>query len=133
MSEENVDIMRAMIDAFNRDDIEEVVAAFAEDCEIHEPPEMPDRLAAGYRGHEGVREWAHNLRRAANVRFEPLDVSNTGEVVVSEWVARGRGMSSGVPIRWTSFVVLQIRDGKIARADAFLNKPEAFEAGSTRR
>ena len=113
-----------MIDAFNRDDVDEVVAAFAEDCELYEPPEMPDRLATGFRGHEGIRKWAENLRGIADVRFEPRDLGGTGDVIVSEWVGHGRGQASNVPLQWTSFVVLQMRGGKIARAEAFLTRPK---------
>jgi ketosteroid isomerase-like protein len=128
MSEENVEVVRAMVEAFNRDDVDDVVAAFAEDCELYEPPEMPDRLALGFRGCEGVREWMGKLRGIANVRFEPQDFSVSGDVIVSEWTARGRGQTGGVPINWTTFTVLQMREGKIARAEAFLTLSEALEA-----
>jgi ketosteroid isomerase-like protein len=89
---------------------------------------MPDRLATGFRGHEGIREWADNLRRAADVRFELRDLSGTGDMIVSEWVGHGRGQASNVPLQWTSFVVLWMRGGKIARGEAFLTLPEALEA-----
>jgi ketosteroid isomerase-like protein len=128
MSEENIEVVRAMLEAFNRGDIDHIVAAFTDDCELHEPPEMPDRLATGFRGHEGIREWADNLRRTADVRFEPRDLRGTGDVIVSEWVGQGRGQASNVPLRWTSFVVLRMRGGKIARGEAFLTLHEALEA-----
>jgi ketosteroid isomerase-like protein len=128
MARENVEILRATIDAFNRDDADDLVAMFADDCELYEPPEMPDRLAKGFRGHEGIREWAEKLRGIADVRFELLDWSSTGDVIVSEWAARGRGKASGVPIRWNTFVVLRLSDGRIARAEGFLTRSEAREA-----
>ena len=37
MSQENVKVVRSMLDAFNRDDVDSVVAAFDERCEIKEP------------------------------------------------------------------------------------------------
>jgi len=128
MSEENIEVVQAMLEAFNRDDVDQLVAAFTEDCELYEPPVMPDRLATGFRGHEGIREWADNLRRAADVRFELRDLSGTGDMIVSEWVGHGRGQASDVPLQWTSFVVLRMRGGKIARGEAFLTLPEALEA-----
>ena len=88
MSEENIEVVWAMLEAFNRDDVDHVVAAFTNDCELYEPPEMPDRLATGYQGHEGIREWAGNLRGIANVRFEAHDLGGAGDVIVSEWVGR---------------------------------------------
>jgi ketosteroid isomerase-like protein len=128
MTKENVEVVRRMVEAFNRDDSDAVVAAFAQDCELHEPPEMPDRLPRGFRGHDGIREWVGKLRGIADVRFEPRDFSVTGDVIVSEWAAHGRGQSSGVPIQWSTFTVLRMREGKIARAKAFLTMAEALEA-----
>ena len=37
MSQENVEIVRNMLDAFNRDDLEAVIASYEEGCEIVEP------------------------------------------------------------------------------------------------
>jgi ketosteroid isomerase-like protein len=45
MSQENVEVVRRMLDAFNRDDVEAVVAAFDASYEINEPLEMPDSPA----------------------------------------------------------------------------------------
>jgi len=124
---ENEQIVRRLIDAFNRGDVEGVVAAFAEDCELDEPPEMPDG-PRGYRGRDGIREWMSNLRETAAVRFEPRSFRFSGDLVVSEWAASGRGRASEVPFEWTSFVVLRIRDGEVVRAQAFLSAKEALDA-----
>jgi ketosteroid isomerase-like protein len=70
MSQENINVVRQMLDAFNRGDVPAVIAAFDENCELHEPPEMPDAPAPGFRGHDGIREWMTNLREVAGVEFE---------------------------------------------------------------
>jgi ketosteroid isomerase-like protein len=132
MSQENAEIVREMVEAFNRDDFDGVMAAFHEDCEVHEPPEMPDRPALGFRGHAGIREWMEKLRGIAGVHFEPRGFITSGDVIVSEWASRGRGEASGVPIEWTTFAVLRMREGKIARADGFLSRDEALEAAGLR-
>jgi ketosteroid isomerase-like protein len=128
MSQENVDVMRRMLDAFNRGDVAAVTATFEENCELHEPPETPDTPTAGFRGHDGIREWMTNLREVAGVQFEPTSSAASGAVIFSEWIARGVGHGSGVPIEWTSFVVLHVRVGKIVRAQAFLSRDQALEA-----
>jgi ketosteroid isomerase-like protein len=117
-----------MLEAFNRGDSDAVVAAFVEDCALYEPPEMPDRPALGFRGHDGIREWVEKLRGIANVHFESRSLIDSGDVIVSEWAARGRGQASGVPIQWTTFAVLRMRDGRIASAQGFLSKADALEA-----
>ena len=128
MAEENVEIVRRLVDAFNRDDVREVVAAFDENCELDEPPEMPDGTARGFRGRDGIREWMVNLRETGAVHFEPRSFRISGDLVVSEWAASGRGQVSEVPFEWTTFVVFRIRDGKVVRAQAFLSAKEALEA-----
>ena len=37
MSQENVEIVRNMLDAFNRDDLEAVIASYEEGCEMSSP------------------------------------------------------------------------------------------------
>ncbi len=128
MSHENVEIVRRMFDAFNRGDVETVVAAFAEGCELHEPPEMPDTPAEGFRGHHGIREWMANLRETGGVQFEPTSLTSNGDVVFSEWTGRGLGQASGAPIRWRTFATVHLRDGTIVRLQAFLDRDQALEA-----
>jgi ketosteroid isomerase-like protein len=132
MSHQNVEVVRRMLAAFNRGDVPAVVAAFDERCELHEPQEVPDSPALGFHGHDGIREWMANLRGVAGVRFEPRSFTTSGEVILSEWASRGLGRVSGVPVEWTTFVVLRMRDGKIARAQGFLSKDGALEAAGLR-
>jgi ketosteroid isomerase-like protein len=89
---------------------------------------MPDRPSRGFRGHDGIREWMANLRGVAGVRFEPRSFTTGGDAVVSELVAPGQGQGSGVPVEWTTFAVLRMCNGKIARAEAFLSRDEALSA-----
>jgi ketosteroid isomerase-like protein len=132
MSRENVEPVRRMIDAFNRDDVDTVVAAFDENCEIDEPPEMPDSPPSGYRGHDGIREWMENLRGVAGAGFEPRSFTPSGDLLLCELVSRGVGRGSGVPIEWTTFAVLEMRDGKIARIRVFLTREEALAVAGLR-
>jgi ketosteroid isomerase-like protein len=106
MSQENVAIVRHMLEAFNRGDVHAVIAAFDEDCELSEPPEVPDRPARGFRGHDGIREWMTNLREVGGVHFEPRAFTTSGEVILSEWASRAVGQASGVPVEWMTFAVL---------------------------
>ena len=128
MSQENVDLVRRMFDAFNRGDVDAVVATFGEGCLVEEPLEMPDSPSLGFRGHDGIREWMANLRGVAGVRFEPRSFITGGDVVVSDLASHGRGQGSGAPVEWTTFAVLQLCGGKIARARAFLSRDDALAA-----
>jgi ketosteroid isomerase-like protein len=133
VSEANVEIVRRMLDAFNRGDVAGVVAAFAEGCELHEPPETPDTPADGFRGHQGIREWMANLRGVGGIEFEPTSLSAVGGgVVVAELAARGRGRASGAPFEWRTFAVVRVRGGRIALIRAFLGRDKALASAGLR-
>ena len=132
MSQENVEIVRRLVDAFNRDDVDTVLTAFEEGCEIDEPPQMPDSPVTGYRGHSGVREWMGNLRGVAGVTFELRSATPSGDSLLCALASRGRGRGSDVPIEWTTFAVFGVRDGRIARVRVFLDHAEALEAAGLR-
>ena len=121
-------VARCMLEAFNRGDVDGVIATFDEACLVEEPLEMPDSPSLGFRGHDGIREWMANLRGVAGVSFEPRSFTTSGDAVLSELASQGLGQGSGVPVEWTTFAVLHIRDGKIARAQAFLSRDEALAA-----
>jgi len=128
MSQENIEVVREMVDAFNRDDLEAVIESCDESCAIIEPSEMPDSPELGFRGHDGIREWMANLRGNAGAQFEPRAFTTAGEVVLCELASRGRGRASGVPVEWTTFAVMSLHQRKIAEIRVFLSKEQALEA-----
>ena len=127
MSQQNTEVVRQLLDAFNRGDVDGVVGVFTEDCELREPPEMVDS-AGGFFGHDGIRAWMANLRQVIEVRFEPSTLTGSGDLIVAELAAHGRGQASGVPFAWTTFAVVRLRDARIARVQAFLTEDEALRA-----
>jgi ketosteroid isomerase-like protein len=124
---ENADVVQRLLDAFNRDDADAVVALFDEDCVLREPPEMPDSPPEGFRGHDGIRAWMANLREHA-IQFEATILAGRGEILLCELRGRGRGRAARVPFEWTAAAVLHLRNAKILRVEAFLTKEEAVEA-----
>jgi ketosteroid isomerase-like protein len=122
------EVVGRLLDAFNRDDVDAVLAAFDEGCEIDEPPQMPDSPTAGYRGHNGVREWMGNLRGVGGATFELQAATSSGDALLCELASCGRGRGSDVPIEWTTFAAFDVRHGKITRLRVFLDKAEAVEA-----
>jgi ketosteroid isomerase-like protein len=129
MSQENVEILRRSFDAFNRGDDDAFIATWHPEGELYELVGIPDAPDV-YRGHDGVREWLANARSTIGEDFqmEPRDFTPVGEKVLAEIVGSGVGEGSGVPVEWTTYIVLWMRNGKIARTRAFLQRDEAFEA-----
>jgi ketosteroid isomerase-like protein len=128
MSDHRLEVMRNMLHAFNRDDVDAVIASFGEGCEIIEPSEMPDAPVLGFRGHRGIREWMANLRGTANAEFVLRTFTEAGDSWLCELASRGLSPASGVRVEWTTFAVVRIRDGKIEQVRVFLDRGEAEKA-----
>jgi ketosteroid isomerase-like protein len=129
MSEENVELMRRVLEAVNQGDDDAWIAAWHPEAELYELVGIPDAPQV-YRGHNGVREWLANARSilGQDLHMEPRDFTSIGDVVLTEIVGSGVGKGSGVPVKWTAYIVAWMRDGKIVRTRAFPKRSQALEA-----
>jgi ketosteroid isomerase-like protein len=130
MSQENVEIVRRSLEAFNR------TGGF--DFSLLDPELVWDTTntvfdRAVYRGHEGVREWLVNQREVwKSQRFEPEELIAVGEdrvVAALRFVSVGR---EGVETVAHIAIVNTLRAGKLTHMKAFLTKAEALEAAGLR-
>ena len=100
---------------------------FDPDVEWHNAPELP-----GATVHRGVEAMMADMRAQAEAweerHFEPVDVIETedGAVVFLRITARGR--SSGVPVDLEVAHVLTMRNDKVVRVQAFLDREQALRA-----
>jgi ketosteroid isomerase-like protein len=139
MSEENVELLRRAYERFNtigrvdpeEVDLQQVVpdlwARLAPDLELHERPETPDRRV--YRGREESKAfWRKTWEIFAEVRWEPRELIDTGDVVIVVTRVVGIGRSSNVPVEMDESDLWWFRDGQIVRIEAFGTKKEALAA-----
>jgi ketosteroid isomerase-like protein len=128
MSEENVETLRRAVEAFDRGDEDEWIAAWHPDAELYDFTELPD-VPQPYRGHEGVRRWATNVRSVlGDFRMNPRAFTRLDDAVLMDIEVRGVGERSGVPVGMTVHILAWIQGGKIARTRAFLDRAQALEA-----
>ena len=128
MSQQNVEILRRALQAFNRGDEEDWLAAWHADAELYDFTELPD-IPQPYRGHEGVRHWAANVRSVlGDFRMDPQALTGIGDAVLMEIEVRGAGIQSGVPVVQIVYGLAWMRGDKVARTRAFLDKEQALEA-----
>ena len=126
MSQENLELLRRVVDAINADAISPDL--IAPDFEMtNATTAVTD---ATYHGHEGALKWRRELFDVfEEARFEVDEVLATGPdyVAIANRLV-GRGSSSGAPLdmRWVS--VLWFRDGRLRRADGYTSRREAFQA-----
>ena len=129
MSEENVEIVRGAIAAFDAGDIEGLLRHCDEDIVITQPPEMPG-APPEQRGHQGVLEalaiWPEQWDdyRIENLRVE---AAPEDKVFVLQRT-HGRGKLSGVDVKMDFSFVFTVREGKVTEWRLFLDEDKALEA-----
>ena len=130
MSQENVELAYRAYDAFNRRDLDRLVALM--DAEV----DVGSRMAAmegGYHGHEGIRRWWQDMLDASPDRtVEIVEVRDLGDVTLTEFHARGHGAASDFPYEETIWSVARWRRGKCVLWRPYVTKTDALEAAGLR-
>ena len=132
MSQENVEIVRGQLEAFNRGDFSAAIEALDEDVEWQVPHIATlDTPASGLlRGRrEMIESFSQWLEAWDSYAFEATEIrAGRGGKVFVAGVQTGRGRASGLDMTVPTFHVFTVRDGKIARMRTLRDRPEALEA-----
>jgi ketosteroid isomerase-like protein len=133
MSQENVEVIRLVYEAFNRRDFAGAAQYLHPEGEVYPGVVGLDPPGGGsgrrLRGREQLRRFFQDLGdiwEAVTVEFEEIVEAPDGRVLaVEHWRTRGR---DGIEVDTRIIDVYAVRDGFIVRVDGFLDKAEAFEA-----
>ena len=127
MSHENVELVHRLADAWNRSDVEAVLALFDSECEVVFSPEVPE--PGPFHGHAELRQWAEGFLAAWEFHHsEVVEIVDAGDNVVAVLHLVGRGIGSGVEMDETDAHVFTIREGRVARWQNFNHRADALEA-----
>jgi ketosteroid isomerase-like protein len=131
MSEENVEIGLAAVDAWNRGDREAWMALWDGEAEFY--PLRAQLEGESYSGHEGLERFlAEMTEEWKEVRFEIEETRDAGEQVIGIGRFRARGRASGVDLDVPLGVFTRVRRGKIVYTRLFSEPAEALEAAGLR-
>jgi ketosteroid isomerase-like protein len=126
MSQDNVDVVRATFDAFQRRDLDTFLS--------HMDPEVEYRslileVEGVYHGHDGMRAWWDSVL-AVFPQWNPeiQDARDLGQQVLSRVRAEGRGTGSGIPLERDIWHLAEIRGGRMTSSAFFRTEREALEA-----
>jgi ketosteroid isomerase-like protein len=127
MSREDLEAVRGAYDAWNRRDMEAMLAAFAPDFEFQTSGVFPG-LDPLYRGHEGWRKfWRDFSGTWESILISVRELRDCGERVLGfiAFEARGR---DGLTVHRQAGNVWTFRDGLVVRLETHAGWTEALEA-----
>ena len=128
MSQENVDTVRRTLAAYEAGDVETMLSFMDPNGELYSAI-IGGAEGKVYRGHAGFRSWFAETQ----VAFEALSTELTefrdlGDRVLGFGRVRARGRESGVELDSATGWLFTLREGKIVRAEGYLDPAKALEA-----
>ena len=126
MSQEKVEVVRAIYDAFNRGDTDAIL-------ELVDPAvSVEDRAVidgATYEGRDGALRFLAFQAEAFNAHSVELEeLVDTTDEIVAVIRLRGEGPRSGVPLEGRFSHVWEVAGGTVRRLRVYVTKQEALEA-----
>jgi ketosteroid isomerase-like protein len=104
-------------EAFNRHDVDAVMAAMTDDCVFENTNPAPDGKL--YRGQADVRAfWETLFQNSPDAQFEAEEMFAVGDRCVVLWMYRKT--RDGQPWRLRGVDVFRVRDGKVAEKLAYV-------------
>ena len=128
MSQENVEVVKRLYDAFNRNDFDAGLALCDSEVVIDRSNSIgPD--ARVYRGHPGLEEFWNEWKRAwADTRWEIDECIDNGDNVVVLGRLYASGAASGASVEANVSQVVVVRDGKVLSSKLFQSRSKALQA-----
>jgi ketosteroid isomerase-like protein len=127
MSATNVQIVRSVMEAFNRRDVESLTSFFDDGAEI-----VPVRAALEgtvYRGADAGAQYCAAIEDSwENLRWEVEEIRAGGDWVIALGRIQGRGRDSGVVIDARGGWVVRLREGLITSFQTFSERAKALQA-----
>jgi hypothetical protein len=124
MSQQNVEVVRRVNEAFDARDVEAFVAEHHPNAEI---VVLRSQIVGPYRGHGGIRRFAaETFDMAPDFEVRIDEIRDCGNRVLV--LGHQRGTVGGVPFDRMLAEVFEIDDGKVARSQAFSTVEQALEA-----
>ena len=134
MSEENVEIVRAAVEATMRrpkPDWETMNALFHPDHEFL--PRDVGLVGGGVRGAQGYREWLTSISETMEWEGTLAGVTEIDhERVLAVMPTKFRGRQSGAETEQRIAAVVTVREGMVVRTELFQSSEQALEAAGLR-
>jgi len=125
MPDSNLEVVQRLFDQYAEGGVEAVLDGADENLVIEIPPDMsaePDT----YHGHDGVRRYFAGFEgMIEDVRYEALELTAAGDLVLAHIRLSGRGVSSGLDVDIEAYVIHELAEGKIVRIRPYADRESA--------
>jgi ketosteroid isomerase-like protein len=123
--EQNIELHRRLIQAFNARDVEAMIAFNDPSVEYH--PVISAIGVSVYHGHDGLRNWFGQLDDAwEELQVEPEAYFDLGEQTLLFYVLRGRGRQSGAKVAMQGAQVCRWRNGLSVYGKQYAQREDAL-------
>jgi ketosteroid isomerase-like protein len=131
MSQENLEVVRRLVEAAHRMNVDAFVECCHPEVEWEETPPLASDAPPVYRGRRGVREWFAQAMTGvwSDWRVEKADyLEARNDVVLLDLAFAARARSSGIETRLRVWLAFWLADGLIIRRQSYLDQTAAVEA-----
>jgi ketosteroid isomerase-like protein len=117
LTQDTLDTVNRFNEAFNRHDVDAIMALMTEDCVFDNTRPVPD--GARFVGQAAVRAyWMTFFERSPYARFDAEEVIGMGDRCVVTWVYHW--VRDGVPGHVRGVDVFKVRDGRVAEKFSYV-------------
>jgi ketosteroid isomerase-like protein len=133
MSQQDVELVRLAMKAWNREDIDELIPL--SDPEVEFVSIFAGMEGRTYRGYDGLRQYFADMKDAwAEFHRDIEEVTDAGsDQVVVFFRLVGTARASGVPVDERVTTVFRLREGRLHRMVVYRDRDEALEAAGLRQ
>jgi ketosteroid isomerase-like protein len=128
MRQETLDLIREGVAAFNRRDVDGMLAPLRPDVQLE--PLRAVLEGTVYEGHEGLRQWLEDMAEDWEdfaVQLDDLSAVG-GDHVLVEARVHARGRASGVVMDAAGAWLCDVREGKVSRVRFYTDREAALAA-----
>ena len=117
LTDSTIDTVNRFNEAFNRHDVDAIMALMTEDCVFDNTRPVPD--GQRYVGQEAVRGyWVTFFQRSPHARFDAEEIIGMGDRCVVTWVYHW--VRDGAPGHVRGVDIFKVRDGRVAEKFSYV-------------
>jgi len=128
MSQQNVDVVRRMCEAFLAGDVADALDVLHPEVIWHGTIGGLDEGRTAHGHNEVIQEFMESLRDWERHSLEVDDYLDAGDRVVVLWHEVGRGKASGVEVETRTAVVYTVRGEEVVEVQGYMDRQQALAA-----